>query len=117
MSLIDELMESCVIVDKTTKPSEYGGIETVWVDGAPFTAAIVFDSSVPAKVAAVQGVTDLYTITTRKDVVLQANDVFRRLKDGKTFMVTTDGKDKHTPASASLNMRVVSAREWVIPNG
>ena len=117
MSLLDQEMESCVLMDKTTQPSEYGGIITTWVEGAPFEAAIVFDSSINGKIAAVQGVTDLYTVTTKKNIVLQGNDVVKRESDGKTFMVTTDGKDRHTPASATLNMRVVSAKEWVIPVG
>lgn len=117
MSLMDQEMEACVLMDKTTQPSEYGGIQTTWVEGAPFDAAIVFDSSINAKLAAVQGVTDLYTITTKKNIVLQANDVLKRESDGKTFMVTSDGKDRRTPASATLNMRVVSAKEWVIPVG
>lgn len=117
MSLLEEAMESCVMIDKTTQPSEYGGVKPVWVDGAPFVAAIVFDSSMPARLASVQGVTDLYTVTTRKDVTLNYHDVFRRVRDGKIFRVTSDGDDKATPASASLNMRVVSAEEYEVTDG
>jgi hypothetical protein len=65
-----------------------------------------------ARVAAVQGVTALYTVTTEKNINLQYHDVFRRASDGKVFRVTSDGDDKKTPASASLNMRQVSAEEW-----
>ena len=117
MSLLDDAMEPCVILDKTTQKDGYGGIQTVYVNGAEFLAAIVFDNSMQARAAAVQGVTDLYTITTRKNVVLQYHDVFRRLKDGKVFRVTSDGDDKATPASASLDMRVVSAEEYEVSNG
>ena len=39
----------------------------------------------------------------------------RRASDGKIFRVTSDGDDKRTPRSAALNMRNVSAEEW-IPN-
>lgn len=114
MSLLDEAMEACVMIDKTTRPSEYGGTEPVWVEGAPFNAAIVFDTSMPARLASVQGVTDLYTVTTRKAVVLNYHDVFRRVRDGKIFRVTSDGDDKATPASATLDMRVVSAEEYEV---
>lgn len=117
MSLLDQAMEPCVMLDKTTTKDGYGGITTVYVDGAEFNAAIVFDSSMPARVASVQGVTDLYTITTKKNVVLQYHDIFRRVKDGKIFRVTSDGDDKATPASASLDMRVVSAEEYEVSNG
>lgn len=117
MSLLDDAMESCVILDKRTEKDGYGGVKTAYVDGAEFQAAIVFDSSMQARLASVQGVTDLYTITTRKNVVLQYHDVFRRQKDGKIFRVTSDGDDKATPASASLDMRVVSAEEYEVTDG
>ena len=56
MSLLDEAMESCTMLDRRTAPDGYGGIITTWTDGAVFNAAIVFDSSIEARTAAVQGV-------------------------------------------------------------
>lgn len=117
MSLLSEAMETCTMIDRTTAPDGYGGIITTWVDGAAFQAAIVLDSSMQARTAAVQGVTSLYTVTTKKNINLQYHDVFRRGSDGKVFRVTSDGDDKKTPGSASLNMRQVSAEEWSLPNG
>lgn len=116
MSLLTEAMETCTMIDRTTAPDGYGGIITTWVDGATFQAAIVLDSSMQARTAAVQGVTSLYTVTTKKNLNLQFHDVFRRGSDGKVFRVTSDGDDKKTPASAALNMRQVSAEEWSLPN-
>lgn len=117
MSLLTEAMEECIMMDKRTVPDGYGGFITEWVDGAGIRAAIVFDSSMQARIADVQGVTALYTITTEKNINLQYHDVLRRLKDGKIFRVTSDGDDHKTPRTASLNMRVVTAEEWSIPNG
>lgn len=117
MSLLDDAMEECVMLDKTTVEDGYGGFIPTWRDGAKFNAAIVFDSSMAARVASVQGVTDLYTVTTRKAVKLNYHDVFRRVRDGKIFRVTTDGDDKATPASAALDMRVVNAEEWEVTDG
>lgn len=117
MSLLSEAMETCTMIDRTTAPDGYGGIITTWVDGAAFQAAIVLDSSMQARTAAVQGVTSLYTVTTKKNINLQYHDVFRRGSDGKVFRVTSDGDDKKTPGSAALNMRQVSAEEWSLPNG
>ena len=117
MSLLDEAMEKCVYLDKTTAPDGYGGTTISWQEGAEFYAAIVFDTSMEARVADKQGVTSLYTITTRKNLTLEYHDVFRRLRDGKIFRVTSDGDDKHTPASANLDMRQVTAEEWSLPNG
>lgn len=114
MSLLSEAMVSCHYIDKTTAPDGYGGIETVWQEGADFKAAIVLDSSMQARIAEKQGVTGLYTITTAKNINLQFHDVFRRDEDQKVFRVTSDGDDNHTPDSAGLNMRQVSAEEWTL---
>lgn len=117
MSLLSESMESCVMQDRVTVSDSYVGFTTAWANGAHFKAAIVLDSSMQARVAAVQGVTALYTVTTEKNVNLQFHDVFMRLSDGKIFRVTSDGDDRKTPASASLNMRQVSAEIWRPTNG
>jgi hypothetical protein len=38
-----------------------------------------------------------------------------RNSDGKIFRITSDGDDNHTPKSATLDMRQVSAEEWSLP--
>lgn len=117
MSLLSEAMESCVMQDRVTASDGYGGFTTTWANGAQFKAAVVLDSSMQARIAAVQGVTGLYTVTTEKNVNLQYHDVFKRLSDNKIFRCTSDGDDKKTPASAGLNMRQVSAEEWRLTDG
>lgn len=112
MSLLSEAMTACVLMDKKTVPDGEGGIITEYVDGAQFPAAIVFDSSMEARIAEKQGVKSLYTVTTGKNVVMQYHDIFRRLEDGKVFRVTSDGDDKATPESSTLNMRQVTAEEF-----
>lgn len=115
MSLLSEAMENCTMLDKITTADGYGGYITTYKDGALFNAAIVLDNSMQARAAEKQGVTALYTVTTVKALNLQYHDVFRRESDKKIFRVTSDGDDKKTPASASLNMRQVSAEEWELP--
>lgn len=111
MSLLQEAMEKCVILNKQTTLDDYGGFLNTWTDGAQFDAAIVFDTSIEARVAEAQGVTSRYTVTTARNLTLQYHDVFRRVSDGKIFRVTSDGDDKYTPASAALDMRQVTAEE------
>ena len=111
MSLLLDAMEDCTMVDKTTQPDGYGGMKPTWVDGAPFRAATVFDTSIEARRAGKEGVKNLYTVTTSKTITLMHGDVFRRESDGKLFRVTSDGTDKQTPISATLDMRVVTAEE------
>ena len=113
MSLLDQAMSEMVFLEKTRAPDGEGGFINAFNEGETFRAAITFDTSIQARTAAQQGVKSLYTVTTRKSVVLEYHDVFKRLSDGKIFRVTSDGDDKYTPASASLSMRQVTAEEWI----
>lgn len=117
MSLLSESMTKCVMIDKSTVSDGYGGYVIEWKEGADFSAAIVLDSSMQARIAEKQGVSSLYTVTTSKALNLQYHDVFRRVEDGKIFRVTSDGDDKKTPSSATLNMRQVTAEEWELTDG
>jgi SPP1 family predicted phage head-tail adaptor len=112
MSLLDDFAEDCVMIDKTSVSDGYGGITYKWVDGAEFKASIVLSS--PQEVIAAQqsGTKGMYNVITNKNINLQYHNVFRRLKDGKVFRVTTDGDDNATPNSAQLNARKVEAEEW-----
>lgn len=114
MSLIDDFMFDCVMLDKTTVSDGYGGYTATWQEGAEFSAAITFDTSMQARTAEKAGVTSLYTVTTSRALTLEYHDVFKRVKDGKVFRVTSDGDDKYTPASAGLDMRQVSAEEFIL---
>ena len=110
-------MEKCVLIDKKRTPDGYGGYNTMWVDSVEFDSAIVLNTSMEARIAEKQGVTNLYTVTTNKAMNLQYHDVILRVSDEKIFRVTSDGDDKHTPVSATLNMRQVTAEEWELTNG
>ena len=118
MSLLSEAMTDCNMYKQVRRPDGYGGYVVVWTEDteSTFKAAITFDNSIEARIAAVQGVKSLYTVTTRKEKVLMYHDVIKRLSDGKVLRITSDGDDKATPASASLNMRQVTAEEFTIPN-
>ena len=115
MSLIDEFKTTVCYLEKTRVPDGEGGFQTEWKEGAKFSAAITFDTSIEARTAEKQGVTSVYTVTTSRAVILEYHDVFKRLYDGKIFRVTSDGDDKATPKSAALDMRQVTAEEWSVP--
>ena len=113
MSLLSETMEKCIVLNKQIVDDGYGGYTTTWTEGAEFSAAIVFDTSIEARVAEAQGVTSRYTVTTSRALTLEYHDVFRRSSDGKIFRVTSDGDDKYTPRRTNLDMRQVTAEELV----
>jgi len=115
MSLIDEKMEQCVHMTKRSVSDGLGGYTYAWVDGTAFTAAIVKDSSMQARIAEKDGVTELYTITVYKGAALAFHDVFRRVSDGAIFRVTSNVTDSETPERATFQIGQVTAEKWVIP--
>lgn len=115
MSLLLEAMEDCTFMDKTKQSDGYGGTIDVYKPGISFKAAFDLNTSMEARIGAKQGVTNLYTITTPKSMTLEFNDVLVRDRDGKAFRVKSDGSDKRTPGSASLDMRQVTAESFIIP--
>ena len=109
-------MEQFVHVNKKSRiPDGQGGNNTTWEDGTEFLASARLDNSLQARTALAQGITDIYTLTTRKAVVLNFHDVVRRLRDNKVFRVTSNGEEQKTPDGAGLDMRQVTAEEWKIP--
>jgi len=114
MSLLDSAFEDFVMIDRLTAADGFGGLLTRYVDGATIQAAAVLVASPEATIAQALTNKETFTITTRKNVNLQYHDILRRKSDGKIFRVTSDGDDLKTPASASLNMRNVSAEEWTV---
>lgn len=112
MSLLEEAYTPCVIMDKTTEKDGYGGVVTVWKEGAEIQAAISPDGGVEQLVAQQRGWTGSYTVVTPKSVLFQDGDVFKRVSDGRVFRVKSDGTDNKTPESAALDARAVKAEDY-----
>lgn len=115
MSLLESAFEDVVLYEKVRRPDGEGGFFVEWTEGATFKAAITFDNSLQGRMALSQGVRNVYTVTTKKSAKLDFHDVIMRISDGKIFRITSDGDDNHTPKSATLDMRQVSAEEWSLP--
>lgn len=110
--LIDTFKETCVLIEKKRTPDGEGGWSTTWTESIEFLAAIVMDTTLNARVAEAEGMTAVYTVTVDKNLPLDFHDVFKRLKDGKVFRVTSDSNDKETPNVASFQFHQVNAEEW-----
>ena len=112
MSLIDVMMEDCVMLDKRTVSDGLGGFTHEWTEGAQFHAAVIKDNTLTARVAEKQGVTEVYTVTVDKGLQLQYHDVFRRLNDDAVFRVTSNIVDSETPTVSSFQIGQVTAERW-----
>lgn len=113
MGLLLKAFEPCVFMDKTSRPTTGGDIVNSWKEGAPFRASFDFQGSTEAKIAEAQGVKGLWDIYTQKSVNLDYHDVIKRKSDGRIFRVTSKD-DMATPNGAGLQLRKVSAEEWVL---
>ena len=114
MSLLDEALEEYTILNKTKESDGYGGYIVTWKKGATIQGAMVFNASIETKKAEAMGVSSVYTLTTRKAIILEYHDVLQRSRDKKIFRVTSDGDDAYTPKSAGLDMRQVTCEEWAL---
>ena len=115
-TLLDSMAEECIILDKSTVQTPTGGYKLVWQDGVPFSAVIRKDDTLQARVAEKQGFTELYTVVVQKGFPLNHHDVFRRVKDGNTYRITSPITDEETPDYSQINIGSVTAERWDIPN-
>ena len=112
MSLIDNYSTLCVLMERHRVSDGEGGWSTTWQDGEEFEAAIILDNSTNARIASKEGVTNLYTVTTKAGYNMAFHDVFRRKHDGQVFRVTSNADDVKTPDVASFQICQCSAEEW-----
>ena len=116
MSLLQNAMVDCVLMEKKREPDGAGGFVTEWYEGASFKAAISVNTTTEAQIAEAQGIKRIYSVITNKNATLDYQDVFKRLSDGATFRVTSDGHDVTTPSSSSMpNMSQVTAKREELP--
>ena len=114
MNLYEKMMTPCVRMERKGSDDGEGGTRTEWIAGEQIDAAIVRDTSTAAKVAEKEGVTSVYTITTKRNVLLGFHDVIKRLSDGKIFRVTSDIGDKVSPGMSLIDISQVTAEKWEV---
>lgn len=110
--LYEAMMEPCILLEKTRTSDGLGGWTTIWTDGETFNAAIHKDTSTQAREAEKAGLTEIYTVTTKKENPLEWHDVFKRIKDGQIFRVTSNADDNMSPEFSVINFGQVSAEAW-----
>lgn len=110
--LVDSFKEPCVLMEKVRVSDGEGGGNVTWSEGVEFMAAIVRDTTLTARVAEKDGITNVYTVTTGTNSKLEFHDVFKRVSDGQVFRVTSNADDTRTPKVASFQFEQVNAEEW-----
>ena len=112
MSLLDSMMESCVLLNHIREDDPYGGYTDTWTDGASFNAVIIKNNTTEAKVAEKQGITEMFTVIVGKGFQLDYHDVFRRKSDGCIFRITSTVTDSEAPEESTVQIAKVTAERW-----
>ena len=115
MSLIDSMMEEFVFLNHVRTDDAYSGYLDTWTEGAGFPAAVIKNNTTEAQIAEKQGIEEIFTIVTRKSVVLDYHDVIKRKSDNSIFRVTSRSVDSSAPAESSIPIAKVTAERWVLP--
>jgi len=115
VSLIENLMENCTLLNRVRRNDGYGGYTETWEDGATFKATIIKNSTTEATLAERQGASEIFTIVVPKGFSLDFHDVLRRESDGSVFRVTSLTKDSEAPEQSTVKISKVTAERWVIP--
>lgn len=115
MSLLSENMTTFSRIEQTLAADGEGGRIVTYEAVGTFQAAVATTSRREGTEGESMRNVTTYQITTRRRDELTYHQIIRREKDGKYFRVTSNGKDRTTPLSAGLDMRVVSAEEWQMP--
>lgn len=114
MTLLDEMRDSCVMMDKRTVPDGMGGFTIVWTEGAAFDATIIKNSSNEAVVGQQQGMNELFTVVVDKSIALDYHDVFKRLSDGQTFRLTSSTLDSAAPERSTVPIAKATCERWAL---
>lgn len=115
MSLIESMMEDFAFMNHVREDDPYGGYSDTWAEGATFQAAVIKNSTTQAQIAEKQGINEIFTIVTKKTVMLDFHDVVKRKSDNEIFRVTSRAVDSAAPAESSVPIVKVSAERWVLP--
>lgn len=115
-TIMKDYQVQLVMLDRTTVPDGFGGFTVEWVEGAEFTAVMTQPQSGSADIAKAITQTKQYKIVTGTNILLRKDDYFRRVADGKDFVIKNDNFDRLAPDDSTLQMRVTTAEEVTLPN-
>ena len=116
MSLLSMMMDECRILNHVRTDDPFGGYSDAWTEGMKFLAAIGKESSPEQQIAEKQGITEAFTVVTDESVTLDYHDVFRRMKDGSVFRVTSRSVDSTAHPASTVRIAKVTAERWVLPS-
>ena len=111
-NLLYQIMTPCKIMNHIRADDALGGFTESWEEGATFDASITKDSSVETLIAERQGVSEIYTVVTKRSFLLNYHDVIKRVSDGAIFRITSNAKDMEAHPASTVQIARVTAERW-----
>ena len=115
MSLLTQMMEECRILNHVRTDDDFGGYSNIWTEGAKFSAAIAKNSSTEQQIAEKEGISEAFTVVVEDTFSLDYHDVFKRIRDGAIFRVTSRTTDSTAHPASTVRIAKVTAERWVLP--
>lgn len=113
MNLVDAFGEEFIWMVKEKVSDGASGYLVQWHEGETFIASVTMDTSLEARIAEKQGVTSVHTVTVKREVPLEYDDVIKRKADGQMFRITSVPAEKQSPKKVgTLNMKQATAEKW-----
>lgn len=100
--LEDYLDVEYAIMDRVSVADPMGGILYVYQEGAHFPGGAVLDNTSEMRIAQQGGAKAVYTLVVNKNIVLEREQIVRRLEDKADFVVTSPTRDMTTPEAATV---------------
>ena len=111
-NLLYQIMTPCKIMNHVRTDDPLGGYTDAWTEGATFDASITKNGSTEAIIAERQGVSEIYSIVTKRSFLLNYHDVIKRVSDGAIFRITGNSKDMESHPSSTVQIAMVTAERW-----
>lgn len=115
MSLLTQMMDDCRIMNHVRMDDDYGGYTDTWTEGATFKAAIAKNASPEQQIAEKEGISEAFTVVVEDSFTLDYHDVFKRVRDGAIFRVTSRTTDSTAHPASTVRIAKVTAERWVLP--
>ena len=111
-NLLYQIMTPCKIMNHIRTDDPLGGYTEAWTEGATFDASITKDSSTEATIAERQGVSEIFTVVTKRSFLLNYHDVIKRISDGAIFRMTSNSKDLEAHPVSTVQIARATAERW-----
>ena len=111
-NLLYQIMTPCKIMNHVRTDDPLGGYTETWQEGATFDASITKNGSTEVTIAERQGISEIFSVVTKRSFLLNHHDVIKRMSDGAIFRLTSNSKDLEAHPASTIQIALATAERW-----